>query len=356
MHTIMTLVLTAVLAAGCGTSTTVARGSKAAVTKEQQVQEERFIQAHLNRARRVSRLSFPILRNNVLLCGKAIKMDIGATWLTSHDLGAAMARPLAPHRKTLMDRFWIRDHPMLVDVVPGGPAAAAGLRKWDMIVAVNGKEIPKGRAFWGGSKSTNTLEAAIRGGNFTVTYMRRGVQYTARVTPKVICRHNIYLVSGDAINAFTDGKDIYLMTGMLRFAQSDLDLQTIIAHELAHNTAGHIRKRMGNTILGAIIDSAFDGYAGIDTGGDFAEAGALAFSQDFEREADYIGMYMLERAGVETSEAGNFWRRMSLENPAAISFAHTHPTTAERAVNLRATTWEIQAKRRQRLPLLPNPK
>ena len=226
----------------------------------------------------------------------------------------------------------------------------------DMIVAVNGKKIPKGRAFWGGSKSTNTLEAAIEAGDFTVTYMRRGVQYTAHVTPKLICRHNVYLVRSDAINAFADGKDIYLMTGMLRFARSDLELQTIIAHELAHNTAGHIRKKMGNILLGAIVDAAFDAYAGIDTGGDFAEAGALAFSQDFEREADYVGMYMLERAGVETSEAGNFWRRMSLEDPAAITFARTHPTTAERAVNLRAATREIQAKRRQRLPLLPNPK
>ena len=357
MRTIATLVLTAVLAAGCGTSTTVARGSKAAVTKEQQVQEERFIKSYLNRIRRVSSLAFPILRANAALCGQDVKPDIGALWLTAHDIDDG---PLSAQKRTLMERFWIRNYPMLVDVVPSGPAAAAGLRKWDMIVAVNGKAVPSGRVFWRvthRSKASVALHNAVQKGNVSVTYARRGVQRTVRVTPATICRYNVGLLrDDDSINAFADGNGIYLTMGMYRFAKSDLELQTIIAHELAHNTSGHLLKAAGNRFVGAVVDTVIEAYTGIYTGGQFAQAGALAFSQDFEREADYVGMYMLERAGIDSSEAGGFWRRMSMEDPTGITFARTHPTNAERFVNLQAASREIKTKKRWEQPLLPNPK
>ena len=62
--------------------------------------------------------------------------------------------------------------------------------------------------------------------------------------------------------------------------------------------------------------------------------GAIAFSQDFEREADYVGLNILAASGRPTSAAPGFWRRMAQENPGSITFATSHPTTAERYVRL----------------------
>ena len=62
-------------------------------------------------------------------------------------------------------------------------------------------------------------------------------------------------------------------------------------------------------VAGAGVGLVFDilaAVAGVNTGGDFmrigAEAGAGAFSQDFEAEADYVGVYLMARGGYDTIE------------------------------------------------------
>jgi hypothetical protein len=52
----------------------------------------------------------------------------------------------------------------------------------------------------------------------------------------------------------------------------------------------------------------------------------------------------------------NFWRQFAQINPAAISYASTHPTTAERFVRLRAAAAEIERKRAEGVELLPEMK
>ena len=79
------------------------------------------------------------------------------------------------------------------------------------------------------------------------------------------------------------------------------------------------------------------------------------FSQEFEREADYVGMYMLARAGVPTDEAANLWRRMAAESGGNIrgTFSASHPSSSERYTNLDAANVEIRAKMSNGTALLP---
>lgn len=81
----------------------------------------------------------------------------------------------------------------------------------------------------------------------------------------------------------------------------------------------------------------------------------MTFSQDFEREADYVGIYALGLADLPISSAPRFWRRMAVANPEAIAFAHSHPTTAERFVRLEQTIHEVDKKIALKLPLRPDP-
>jgi len=139
---------------------------------------------------------------------------------------------------------------------------------------------------------------------------------------------------------------------MLRFINEDKELQMVIAHELAHNIEGHIEKKTNNYLLGTIVDLAAAG-AGVNTRGTFGSLGAQMYSQDFEREADYVGMYILANSGIEREGVANFWRRMSVENPRSISYASTHPSSSERWVNIEAVNKEIDKKILESEPLLP---
>src|ERR1041385_1785203 len=46
----------------------------------------------------------------------------------------------------------------------------------------------------------------------------------------------------DAVNAWTDGKTVWITRGMLRFLKSDDELATVLGHEVGHALRGHIRQ------------------------------------------------------------------------------------------------------------------
>ena len=153
---------------------------------------------------------------------------------------------------------------------------------------------------------------------------------------------------------------------MMRLAETDEELATVVGHEIAHNVMGHVEsKRTGAIIgglLGALVDSAAASQGG-NMGGFYTDMGmrlgANAYSVDKEQEADYVGLYLMERGGFDSSNVANFWRRMGAENPGAIErsgmpFLDTHPAPPERFLALQSIHQEIMNKRAAGEPLLPN--
>ena len=116
----------------------------------------------------------------------------------------------------------------------------------------------------------------------------------------------------------------------------------------------HINKKRGNQAVGFIFDLLAAGL-GFNTGGVFGDIAGQAFSQSFEAEADYIGLYFMARAGYDIVDAPNFWRRMGIAHPGSIRTNHaaSHPGTPERFVALNKTVSEILDKRAAGKELLP---
>jgi hypothetical protein len=148
----------------------------------------------------------------------------------------------------------------------------------------------------------------------------------------------------------------------MRFLSND-ELRVVIAHEFAHNAMGHIKAKKKNSIFGAVLGALGDVFMasqGINTGGYYtsqgAKAGATVFSQDFEREADYVGLYALTLADLPLDPAPMFWRHMAQAEPKSIGFASTHPTTAERFVRMEQAITEIREKTASHQALLPSKK
>jgi len=140
------------------------------------------------------------------------------------------------------------------------------------------------------------------------------------------------------------------------FTSTDDELALVIGHELAHNSMRHIDAKRLNAMGGLFLDILFAVLTGVDSGGAFSQAGAQAYSQEFESEADYVGLYFVERAGYEIKDAAYFWRRMGVKHPSSIAKNHaaSHPSTPERFVSIEDTVNEINQKINVGTELMPN--
>ena len=195
----------------------------------------------------------------------------------------------------------------------------------------------------------------VKSDSLKVVYKRQGEERVATFYPDLICNYPILLVQNDSVNAFANGSQIGITTGMIRFAEEDEQLGLVIAHELGHNIMDHISKLRTNSLLGTIVDLAA-AYYGVNPQGVFGQAGARMYSQEFEAEADYVGIYYMERAGYSIDNVADFWRDMAVEHPGSINQSHTstHPATPERFLEINAAIEEIKEKKRLNQQLIPN--
>ncbi|MEZ5690806.1 MAG: M48 family metallopeptidase [Rickettsiales bacterium] len=175
------------------------------------------------------------------------------------------------------------------------------------------------------------------------------------------CYYYFRMSRGEEINSHADGKNIVIYSGMMRFVENDDELAVVMAHEFVHNLMGHVSAQQNNATIGLVLGTVLDAvasYQGVPTFGEISRAGGdigeLSYGADFEREADYIGMYVMAAAGYDINKAPYFWRRMSVENPDGIYNSTTHPSNAERFVAMRKIIDEINHKRRKHLPLIPD--
>jgi len=163
------------------------------------------------------------------------------------------------------------------------------------------------------------------------------------------------------VNAYADGQKIVVGSGMMHFAKTDEELALVISHEYAHNIMGHVSSQQLNTMAGSILGLVVDvaiASQGYSSEGAFQNIGSsmgqLSYSAEFESEADYVGLYIMARAGFRIERAADFWRRMGGLNPESITHGQTHPTTPERFIGVQKTIEEIRYKRAHNMPLLPD--
>jgi predicted Zn-dependent protease len=180
------------------------------------------------------------------------------------------------------------------------------------------------------------------------------------VQPLAVCDYNLIVERLGELNAYADGETVFVSQRMMEFSRSDNELAVVVGHEFAHNALGHVDSQQDNRRAGAIVGLILDMAAiaaGASTGGEFAklggDIGSDVFSQEFEAEADYVGLYATARAGYDIDVGADFWRRMAAENPDAITYASSHPTTIYRAAALDQVVMEISDKKRVGLPMEP---
>jgi predicted Zn-dependent protease len=180
--------------------------------------------------------------------------------------------------------------------------------------------------------------------------------------PDDTCIFSITLNSREhALNAHTDGHTVVINPAMVDFITNDNQLAFVLSHEMGHNVMRHIDKQEHNANYGIALGMVGDVFAGmnrVNSKGAFTKLGgqqaALSYSPQFEAEADYVGLYIMARAGHKIEAAPDVWRIMSQAQPDSIYVTHTHPNNPARTIAMEKTVAEIRTKQRSGLPLIPN--
>ena len=304
----------------------------------------------------VKSIGYKVNSSNADICNKT-DFNSGLTFANENVMGLKIAR-FFPEKINLGSRVSI------IDIVKNSPADKAGLTLGDVILEVEGFIFPEGKnALKKISKHFKDIEEKpVK----RIKIDRKGEILTFEINQKKICNYPIIFTQDKIVNAYADGKSIIMTQGMVDYARDDNEIAMVIAHELAHNDRGHLDAKKKNTLImgsiGFILDLMTIYYSGGTAGGNaentemWSKIGSQAYSVEFEKDADYGGLYYAYRAGYDISQVKNFWERIGSENPKQIAISSTHPATSERYLQIDKTVKEINKKKKDGLALVPNEK
>ena len=311
--------------------------------KEAALQKRMAVESRMQKFWHLSDVSLGVLEHGAGLCGERVNYYLGM------DTNSIDVVP-EEWKQAYRDALGLDDQVRVCRVFAHTPAEAAGFKTGDVILMVNGRKVESGAY----AKFSKQLQEQLDLGKTMSFWIERdGRPMMLEATPAKRCDYSVLMTDDAVVNAYADGDTVVVTKGMMNFVESDNELALVVGHELGHNVMGHIDKQRGNRIIGAVLDGLLAGVTGVYTNS-FANAAGMMYSQEFEQEADYMGVYFMERAGYDSSGAPNFWRRMGTDNPYAIGHASSHPTSAYRYVFLDKCSAEVKAKEKEGQDLVPN--
>src|SRR5467141_1654838 len=167
----------------------------------------------------------------------------------------------------------------------------------------------------------------------------------------------IKVIDSDEVNAFAlPGGFFYVNSGLILRAQEESELAGVMAHEISHVTARHGTKNATKgemmqlatiplMLLGPVGWAGYGLYEGLNIA---IPLTYLKFSRDSEREADFLGLQYMYKAGYDPNAFVTFFERIQADDkrrPGTIPRVFsTHPPTPDR----------IEAAQKEIARILPN--
>jgi hypothetical protein len=222
--------------------------------------------------------------------------------------------------------FGLGAHIGVMAVVAGSPAARAGVRADDQLLAINGRQLANVTLDIPTPTDTfvktidQLLAAAMRKGEVALLMNGPGGDYLAHFTAEQGCRSTAEFDPGAAINASADGERLMVSAGLLARCTGDDDLALVIAHELAHNLLHHAARLARAGIVSGFLPSG---------------AAASAAVEATEEEADALGVRLATAAGYDLSRSVAFIAGLQAR-PGFDRLPATHPAPARRLALLTA--------------------
>ncbi len=155
-------------------------------------------------------------------------------------------------------------------------------------------------------------------------------------------------------------------TGLILLTRNESELAGVVGHEIAHILQRHqsrlyqgqgkyqlaslaalalaiLASRGSSSQSGQVTEAAIVGASAI------MAQGQLDYTREHEREADRVGVTMLERAGYDPRGMVSFFERMQRANrlsefKSAPSYLRTHPLTVERIADMQGRVEPLAAR------------
>lgn len=152
-------------------------------------------------------------------------------------------------------------------------------------------------------------------------------------------RYQVIVHANPVPNAFAaPGGTIIVHSGLITVVESENELAMVLAHELAHHVHRDHLEGMGRgLVLAVVLNAALGGNSGLDTlTGAGTQGLALKMSRDDEREADQLGLLLLEGRYGHVGGAMDFFQRVG-DQPGgrAATWLSTHPLSSDRVERIR---------------------
>jgi predicted Zn-dependent protease len=170
-----------------------------------------------------------------------------------------------------------------------------------------------------------------------------------------------FVLKDPTINAFAmPGGVIGVHTGLIVTTEAESELASVLGHEIGHIEQHHMARmlsRQGNTTAMVLASLLLAVVAGINSptaagavlmsGQAAAIQSQLSYSRDYEREADRVGLQILNSAGFDVRGMPAFFERLyqrthSMENNAP-AYLRTHPLTQDRIADIGARVHQMRA-------------
>jgi len=155
----------------------------------------------------------------------------------------------------------------------------------------------------------------------------------------------IKVIDSDEINAFAlPGGFFYVNSGLILHADEEAEMAGVMGHEIAHVAARHWAKNQTKgeiaqfatiplILLGPGGWAGYGLYEGLNIGMPLT---FLKFTRDEEREADYLGLQYMYKAGYDPNAFISFFEKVEAEerrHPGTIpKIFSDHPPTPDRVV------------------------
>ena len=165
-------------------------------------------------------------------------------------------------------------------------------------------------------------------------------------------KFNFFVVQDKSINAFAmPGGVIGVHTGLILAANSESELASVLGHEIGHVTQRHLARMLaaqkGDTFkniagmaLAILMARANPQLANgaLTTASAIGVQSQLDYTREHEREADRIGLQILDSGGFDVRAMPAFFtslqRGTRFAEGGAPSFLRTHPLTSERIADV----------------------
>ena len=165
-------------------------------------------------------------------------------------------------------------------------------------------------------------------------------------------KFNFFVVQDNSINAFAmPGGVVGVHTGLILASNSESELASVLGHEIGHVTQHHLArmlasqkydtfKNIAGIALALLVARANPQLASgaLTTASAVGVQNQLDYTREHEREADRIGLQILESGGFDVRAMPAFFttlqRGTRFAEGGAPSFLRTHPLTSERIADV----------------------